>query len=86
MPTCINERLIIDEVLGVRRGHCKGMGWIVKGKGKVSYSSSTFLSGSQSQVEQQCRINERFDAQQSEIKALIAQMTAARHNHYLSHA
>ena len=34
MPASIDESLIVDEVLGVQRGHCKGVGWIVKGKVK----------------------------------------------------
>ena len=49
---CIDERLITYEVLGVRPGHCKGVGQIVKGKGKASTSSSIFSSGSQSQAKQ----------------------------------
>ena len=68
-------------MLGVRQGHRKGMGWIMKGKGKVSTISSTFSSGLQSQAKQQCCIDERFEAQQREIKALkalIAQMIAAQ--------
>ena len=79
-PTDIDERLIADEVLGVRRGHYKGTRQIVKGKEKVSSSSSTFSSGLQSQAEQQHRFKERLDTQQREIdtlKALIAQMTTA---------
>ena len=42
--TYIDERLI----LGVRRGHRKGVRWIVKGKRKASSNSSTFSFMSQS--------------------------------------
>ena len=45
-PAYIDERLIADEVLGVRRGHRTGVGRIMKGKGKASSSSSTVSSGS----------------------------------------
>ena len=75
---CISERLIADEVLGVRRRYRKGVGRSVKGKWKSSTSSLTFSFGSQSQAEQQRCINERFEAQQRKIetcKVLIAQMT-----------
>ena len=68
-------------MLGVRRGHCKGLRQIVKGEGKLSSNSSTFSSRSQSQAEQQRRIDKRIEAQQREIKTLttlIAQMTAAQ--------
>ena len=81
VSTCIDESLIADEVLGVQQGQCKGMGQIVKRKGKASCSSLTFSSRLQSQAEQQRRIDERFDAQQREIEALktlIAQMTATQ--------
>ena len=77
MLACVNERLIADEVLGIRLGHHKVLGQIVKGKKKASTSSSTFSFWSQSQAEQQNRIDERFEAQQCKIealKALIAQM------------
>ena len=74
MPTCIDKRLIADEVLGIQRRHRKGVGQIVKGKGKAFSSSSTILSRSQSQVEQQCCIDERFDVQEREIEALKALM------------
>ena len=43
-PAYIDERLIANEILGVRRRHCKGVGQIVKRKGKASSSSSTFSS------------------------------------------
>ena len=56
----IDERLIVEEVLWVWRGHCKGVGQTVTGKGKASFSSSTFSSRSQSQVEQQRRFDERL--------------------------
>ena len=74
----IDKRLIADEVLGVRRGHRKGLGRIVKGKGKTSSTSYLTLSSrSQSQAaEQQRRFNKRLNAQQHEIdtlKAVIAQ-------------
>ena len=81
MSTCIDERLIIDEVLRIRRGHCKGVGWIVKENGKVSSYSATLSSRSQSKAKQQRRIDERFEAQQREIealKSLIAQMSIAQ--------
>ena len=46
-PTAINERVIADELLGVRQGDHKGVGRIVKGKKKVSETSySTLASGS----------------------------------------
>ena len=50
-PAYIDERLIADEVLRVRRRHRKGVGWIVKGKGNASSNSLTFSSRSQSQAE-----------------------------------
>ena len=43
-PTIIDERLITDEVLGVRRGHCKGVGRIVKRKGRASSTPYLTLS------------------------------------------
>ena len=69
MPAAIDERLIIaDKVLGVRLGYPKGVGRIVKGKGKASFSSySTLSSRSQSQAEQQRRFDERLGAQQRVI-------------------
>ena len=57
------------------------MGLIVKEKGELSSSSSTFSSGSQSQAKLQHYIEERFEAQPREIetlKALIVQITAAQ--------
>ena len=50
----------------------------MKGKGKASTNTAIFSLVSQSQTDHQCRIDERFDVQQREIKtlkALIAQMT-----------
>ena len=85
-PTAIDKRVITDEVLGVRRGHRKGIEHIVKGKKKAFETSySTLSSGSQSQVaEEHNHLGERVDAQQCEIdaqhceidafKALITQM------------
>ena len=50
-PTTIDERLITNEILGVRRGHRKSMGRIVKGRGKASSTAySTLSSESQSEV------------------------------------
>ena len=43
-PAPTDERLIADEILGVRRGHRKGVGRIVKGKGKASVTSYLILS------------------------------------------
>ena len=36
---CIDERLIVDELLGVYRGHQKGVRCIVNGKGKASFTA-----------------------------------------------
>ena len=62
-------------MLGLPQGHCKGMGWNVKGKGKTSTSSLTFSSGSQSQAEQQRHIEEIFEAQQREIETFKVLIT-----------
>ena len=43
-PAYIDERLIADEVLGVRREQCKCVRRIVKGKDKASSSFSTLSS------------------------------------------
>ena len=80
MLACIDERLIVDEVLGVRQGHWKGVGHIVNAKGKASTSILTFSLVSLSQAEKQRHIDEKFEAQQHKIetlKGLIAQMTLA---------
>ena len=67
----------------VRQRHHKGVGRIVKGKGKASVSFYlTLSSGSQSQaVEEQRRLGKRLDASQCEIdtfKVVIAQLTVGQ--------
>ena len=40
-PPLINERQIVDTVLGVQQGHWRGVRHIIKGKGKASMSTAT---------------------------------------------
>ena len=51
-PAIIDERVIADEVLGVRRGHYKGVGRIIKGKKKAPNTSYSIVASAseQSQV------------------------------------
>ena len=52
-PVAIDERVITDQVLGVRRGHRKGVGHITKGRRKVSDTpSSSAAIGSSEQSAQ----------------------------------
>ena len=70
----MDERVIADEVLGVRRGHHKDVKRIIKDKRKASetfYATLSYRSQSQA-AEKQCRLDERVDAhaQHHEIDAL----------------
>ena len=40
-PAAIDERVIADQVLGVRRGHRIGVGNIIKGRRKTLHTSSS---------------------------------------------
>ena len=62
----IDERVIADEVLGVRRGYRKSVGRIGKGKRKVletSYSTLAYGSLQSQAAEEQSQLAERVDAQ-----------------------
>ena len=83
MPTAIDERLIIDEILRIRQEHRKGIRRIVKGKRKASMTSYSIVSFVlQSQVaEEQRRLGQRIDTQQWEIdtlKVVIAQLATGQ--------
>ena len=70
-PVAINERVIADKVLGVRRGHLKGVGRIIKGKRKApdtSYSTTAFGLEQCQVVEEHRRLAERVNAQQRDIE------------------
>ena len=43
-PTIINERVIANQFLGVRRGHRKGFGRIIKGKRKAPDTSCLIVA------------------------------------------
>ena len=44
VPTAIDKRVIVDKVLGVRRGHYKGIRRIAKSKGKAPATTYLTLS------------------------------------------
>ena len=66
-PVAIDDRVIADKVLGVWRGHRKGVGHIVEGKRKMPKTSYLTLASGLSQS--QCRLVERVYAQQRDIEA-----------------
>ena len=79
-PTTIDERVIANQVLGVRRGHCKGVRRIIKGRKKASDTpSSSIVTGlseqSTQQVEEHRLLHELVDAQQHELEVLKAFIT-----------
>ena len=79
-PAAIDERVIVDYVLRVRRGHCKGVGHIIKGRRKALDTSSslatTGLSEQSAQVAEKHRQwREQVYAQQRELEALEAFIT-----------
>ena len=46
VPTAIDERVIVDQVLGLRRGHRKGVVRIIKGRRKaLDTPSSSAVTG-----------------------------------------
>ena len=66
-PAAIDERVIADQVLGVRRGYRKGVGRIIKGRRKASdISCSSVAAGlleqSSQAVEDHRLLRERIDA------------------------
>ena len=74
-PATINKHVITDQVLGVRRGHCKGIKCIIKGRRKESNTTSssvtTWLSEQSTQaVEEHRLLHEQVYAQQRELEAL----------------
>ena len=81
-PAAIDERVIAAQVLGVQRGHRKGVECIIKGRTKASDTScslvTTELSKQSTQATEEHRLlRERVDAQQRELdvlKAFITQM------------
>ena len=85
--TVLDERVIVDKVSRVRRGHCKGVGCIIKGKRKPSKTSyfivasySTVVSRSEkSQVaDDQHRFAERVDAHQRDLEAQHHEINALK--------
>ena len=73
-PTIIDEWIIADQVLGVRRGHRKGVGRIIKGRRNVPntpYSSVvTGLSNRSAQAAEEHRLlREQVYTQQHELVA-----------------
>ena len=71
-PIVVDERVISDKLLRVRRGHYKGVGRIIKGKRKASNTSnSTVAFGSkQYQVaKDKRRLTERVDDQPCGVEA-----------------
>ena len=79
-PAIIDERVIADQVLGVRRGHYKGVGWIIKGRRKASDTPSslatTGLSEQSAQAaEEHNLLREQVCVQQRELEALKAFIT-----------
>ena len=77
----IYEWVIVDEVLKIQQGHCKGIRHIIKGKKKAPntfYSPVTYGS-KQSQVdENQYQLAERVDVQQCDIEAQHHDINALR--------
>ena len=79
-PAAIDERVIADQVLRVRRGHSKGVGRIIKGRRKApdtpSSSTATGLSEQSAQATKEHRLlHEQVYAQQRELESLKAFIT-----------
>ena len=79
-PSTINEHVITDQVLRVRRGYRKGVRRIIKGRRKApdtpSLSAATGLSEQSAQaVEEHRLLHEQVYAQQCELEVLKAFIT-----------
>ena len=80
-PAAIDERVIAEQVLGVQRGHRKGVGRIINGRRKAldtpSSSVVTGLSEQQSAqvAEEHRQLREQVYTQQRELEALRAFIT-----------
>ena len=81
VSAAIDELVIAEKVLGVRRGHRKGVRRIVKGKKKVldtSYSIAASGSEQSQAAEDQHRLVERVDAQQRDLEAQHRKINALK--------
>ena len=76
----IDKHVIVDQVLGVRQGHRKGVRCIIKGRRKApDTSSSSTVTGLSEQsaqdIEEHHLLRKQVYAQQRELKALQAFIT-----------